>query len=409
VAAIRSTRLAIYRKRIAAVLIATQIAVTLAILTNVATIVVERLSWSTQPTGIDEANIFFTYSENIETETPADLAASKAAGLAALRAMPGIVDAFPTNSFPLQGGGWSLIVNLTPDQKTPSAMVSYYFGDEHALNTFGLKLIAGRNFTASDVVDRDEESVAPVGGVIVTLALAKKLFPKGGALGKPIYIETVATPVLIIGIVDRLQGPFVSASGYFSTFAENSVIAPYRLLNDQAWFAVRTKPGQLNTAMQAAQAMLARMGSHPIVKARPMIEVRAGAYRSQRGLALLLAAVALILVAVTTFGMVGLTSYWVSQRRRQIGVRRALGATRLAILRYFQKENLAITAAGVGAGCILAIALNIWLVNRFAMVRIGGVYLICGSLAMLLLGQIAVFWPASRAMEIPPATAARGG
>ncbi|HEX3951387.1 MAG TPA: FtsX-like permease family protein [Steroidobacteraceae bacterium] len=408
-AAIRSTRLAIYRKRIAAVLIATQIAVTLAILTNVATIVVERLSWSTQPTGIDEANIFFTYSENIETETPADLAASKAAGLAALRAMPGIVDAFPTNSFPLQGGGWSLIVNLTPDQKTPSAMVSYYFGDEHALNTFGLKLIAGRNFTASDVVDRDEESVAPVGGVIVTLALAKKLFPKGGALGKPIYIETVATPVLIIGIVDRLQGPFVSASGYFSTFAENSVIAPYRLLNDQAWFAVRTKPGQLNTAMQAAQAMLARMGSHPIVKARPMIEVRAGAYRSQRGLALLLAAVALILVAVTTFGMVGLTSYWVSQRRRQIGVRRALGATRLAILRYFQKENLAITAAGVGAGCILAIALNIWLVNRFAMVRIGGVYLICGSLAMLLLGQIAVFWPASRAMEIPPATAARGG
>lgn len=407
--AVRSKRLAIYRKRIAAALIATQIAVTLAILANAASIVVERWSWSTQPTGIDEANIFFTYSENIETETPANLAASKAADLAALRALPGIVDAFPTNSFPLQGGGWNLIVNLTPDQKTPSAMISYYFGDDHALNTLGLKLIAGRNFTASDVVDRDAETVPPIDGVIVTRALAAKLFPKGDALGKPIYVETVATPIPITGIVDRLQGPFVSASGYFSTFVENSVIAPYRILDDQAWFAVRTKPGQLNTVMQAAQATLTKAGSHPIVRARPMIEVRARAYRSQRGLALLLGAVALTLVAVTAFGMVGLTSYWVAQRRRQIGVRRALGATRLAILRHFQKENLAIVAAGVAAGCLLAIALNIWLVNRFEMVRIGSVYLIGGSVAMILLGQIAVFWPASRAMEIPPATAARGG
>jgi putative ABC transport system permease protein len=404
-----STRLVIYRKRIAALLIAIQIAVTLAILANVATIVIERLSWSTQPTGIDEANIFFTYSENIETETPANLAASKAAELAALRAMPGVVDAFPTNSFPLQGGGWNLIVNLTRDQKTPSAMISYYFGDEHALNTLGLNLIAGRNFTASDIVNRDAETAPAVGGVIVTRALAAKLFPDGDALGKPIYVETVSTPVAIIGIVDRLQGPYVAASGYFSTFVENSVIAPYRLVDDEAWFAVRTRPGQLNAVMEAAQAALTKSGSHPIVRARSMTEVRAAAYRSQRGLAWLLAAVALTLVAVTAFGMVGLTSYWVSQRRRQIGIRRALGATRLAILRHFQQENLAIAAAGVAAGCLLAIALNIWLVSRFEMVRLGAVYLICGSVAMLLLGQIAVFWPASRAMEIPPATAARGG
>jgi putative ABC transport system permease protein len=409
VAAIRSARFAIHRKRVAAVLIAAQIAVTLAILANAAGIVVERLSWSTQPTGLDEANIFFTYSENIETETPTNLAASKAADLAALRAMPGIVDAFPTNSFPLQGGGWNLSVNLTRDQKTPSATTSYYFGDEHALNTLGLKLIAGRNFTASEIVNRDAETVPPIDGVIVTRALAAKLFPEGDALGKPIYVESLTMPVLIIGMVDRLQGPFVNASGYFSTFLENSVIAPYRLTDDQAWFAVRAKPGQLNTVMQTAQAALTKLGAHPIVRAKPMIEVRAQAYRSQRGLALLLGAVALTLVAVTAFGMVGLTSYWVSQRRRQIGVRRALGATRLAILRRFQKENLAITAAGVAAGCLLAVALNVWLVNRFEMVRIGSVYLICGSVAMILLGQIAVFWPASRAMEIPPATAARGG
>jgi putative ABC transport system permease protein len=112
---------------------------------------------------------------------------------------------------------------------------------------------------------------------------------------------------------------------------------------------------------------------------------------------------------VTAFGMVGLTSYWVSQRRKQIGIRRALGATRLAILREFQRENLLIATIGVLAGCLLAISLNVWLVGRFEMVRISMAYIISGGLAMLVLGQIAVFVPASRAMEIPPATAARGG
>ncbi len=94
-----------------------------------------------------------------------------------------------------------------------------------------------------------------------------------------------------------------------------------------------------------------------------MNEVRARAYRSNRGLTLILGAVALILVAVTAFGMAGLTSYWVAQRRRQIGIRRALGATRRAILNLFQMENFLIASGGVGVGIFLAMALNLWLVE----------------------------------------------
>lgn len=114
------------------------------------------------------------------------------------------------------------------------------------------------------------------------------------------------------------------------------------------------------------------------------------------------------LVAVTAFGMVGLTSYWVAQRRRQIGIRRALGATRLAIMRQFQRENLLIATKGVLAGILLALALNIWLVGKFGMVRLDTAYVIDSGIVMLLLGQIAVFWPAMRAAEVPPALAVRG-
>jgi putative ABC transport system permease protein len=114
-----------------------------------------------------------------------------------------------------------------------------------------------------------------------------------------------------------------------------------------------------------------------------------------------------ILLVITAFGIVGLTSYWVAQRRRQIGIRRALGATRGAILRHFQSENLLIAGAGVVLGVLLAIVANLWVVRSVALTRLPLVYPLIGVVAMLLLGQLAVLWPALRASAVAPASAAR--
>ena len=401
----QSARLAIYRKKSGAVLIAVQIALTLAILSNAMGLIVDRLSWSARLTGIDEANIFFIYTTSVDK--PPSFAALESSDLALLRSMDGVANAYATNSYPLEGGGWSMSADLQPDQKTPSAHISYYFVDESSLDTLGVKLIAGRNFTPSEILDRDGSSAPPATGIIITRALAQRLFPRGDALGQSIYTET-KDPSPIIGIIDRLQGPFVAATGFLSTFTENSVLAPFRPLGDSSTYVVRAKPGSLNDAMKRAKSKLEDINGIRIISARSMNEVRARAYRSNRGLTLILGAVALILVAVTAFGMAGLTSYWVAQRRRQIGIRRALGATRRAILRLFQMENFLIALSGVVVGTFLAIALNLWLVSRFEMVRLGSSYIIAGGLVMLLLGQIAVFWPAMRAAQVPPALAVRG-
>jgi putative ABC transport system permease protein len=401
----RSARLAIYRKKSGAVLIAIQIAVTLTILSNAMALIVDRLTWSARLTGIDEANIFFIYATSVDK--PSAFAAIQSSDVAVLRSMPGVANAYATNSFPLEGGGWSMSADLQADQKTPSAHISYYFGDEQALDTLGVKLIAGRNFTASEILDRDGRTAPPATEIIITQALAQRLFPRGDALGKSIYTET-KNPSPIIGIIDRLQGPFVAATGFMSTFTENSALAPFRLLGESSTYAVRTQPGRLNEVLKAAQKKLEGINGSRIISARSMPEVRARAYRSNRGLTLILSAVAFILVAVTAFGMAGLTSYWVAERRRQIGIRRALGATRLGILRLFQKENFLIGLSGVLVGIVLAVALNIWLVGRFEMVRLDPAYLVGSGIVMLLLGQIAILWPAMRAAQVPPALAIRG-
>lgn len=110
---------------------------------------------------------------------------------------------------------------------------------------------------------------------------------------------------------------------------------------------------------------------------------------------------------VTSLGIAGLASFWVAQRRRMIGVRRALGATRQDILQYFMTENLLISCGGVGLGVVLAIAMNLWLVTRFEMHRLSMDYVLSGVLLLLLLGQGAVLAPAIRASKVSPVEATR--
>src|SRR5690606_28005241 len=76
------------------------------------------------------------------------------------------------------------------------------------------------------------------------------------------------------------------------------------------------------------------------------------------------------LIFITAMGIVGLTVFNINKRRKQIGKRRALDATRFDVLRYFLIENLIITASGVIIGAALAIAFNIFLVRSFDIPRI---------------------------------------
>jgi putative ABC transport system permease protein len=137
-------------------------------------------------------------------------------------------------------------------------------------------------------------------------------------------------------------------------------------------------------------------------------ETRRDAYRANRALTAILLAVNLLLVAVTALGIAGLASYWVAQRQRMIGVRRALGARRFDILAYFHAENLLIVGVGAVLGVATALGINTLLLKA-GVPRIESVHLWAGVLAVLLTGQLAVLMPALRAARVPPALATRSG
>jgi putative ABC transport system permease protein len=396
------------RNKVGAALIGLQIAVTLAILCNALFIIQQRLAQLGRPSGTDEANLFAIANDWIGS---GDHSVAVIDDLAALRAMPGVDGAYVTNAYPLtnKGGVSALWIRPPVDGTQPSAAVTAeYDGDGQTLQTLGLRLIAGRNFSATDIVNSTDDSQPVPDGLIITQALALKLFAHGPAVGRGIYINGWTRTVPVIGVVARLQSPYVSGGGPGNGNVDNSVLVPYRDVADEAYYVVQANPGQLAAVMRAAPQRLLQLDSNRLIeKVQPFSAARAAVYHEDRGLAVILGSVCAVLLAVLAVGIFGLTSYWVSQRRRQIGIRRALGATRVAILRYYQTEILLITAAGAIVGVALAVTGNLWLLQTMALSRLPLQYPLIGIVATLLVGQLAVLRPALRASAVPPAEATR--
>ena len=401
---------ALRRHKVAVLLIVLQIALTLAIVANAIFIISQRIERMDRPTGADENGLIWILQRwpaapaGDDAATIEQLDALQRTDLATLRSLPDVQDVAASTSIPLLSDYTTGAITLNANQEGLSVHAAYYYGDQHLRPTLGLRLIAGRDFDASEIRHGRAHADSPV--IIVSKPVADQLFPNGNALGQTVYQD--GKPSSIVGIVERLQTPKRAES----TWAFNSVLEPFR--GDDSWsgYVVRARPGREQATMrEARQALFAvnpmRIMREPWAGIHSFSEIRTRAYRSDRGMALLMSVICVILLCVTAAGIVGLTSFWVGQRYRQIGVRRALGARRIDIRRYFQIENLLIAGVGVVAGALFSFGLNEWLMTHYEMARLPAIYVAIGVLAMLALGQAAVLVPARRASDVPPVVATR--
>jgi putative ABC transport system permease protein len=401
---------ALKRHKVGTLLIGLQIALTLAIVCNALFIVHQRITHLARPTGIAEENLLTVRNEWTNARA-ADLGALIHTDMAALRQLQGVQDVAVSYGYPLRGGGWESDLSIKPEDPSQAIVGARFFGDEHVLPVLGARLIAGRNFRADEVRMLDSHNLSSPSVVIITKALAGRLYPDGTALGKPVYVGDSTTPSVIIGIIGYMAG--FSASTWTDATYDYVILEPTVLIDKANAYLIRTQPGQLDRLTTAAPDTLFRINRLRIIPdaenhgVRTFAEVRAQAYKDDRGLALMMGAICVVLLMITASGIVGLTSFWVAQRRKQIGVRRALGATRNDILSYFLTENLLISVGGLVVGTVLAVGLSQWLVMRFEMQRVSPPYVLLGAVVLLLLGQLATLAPALRASRVPPVEATR--
>ncbi|HEX5959741.1 MAG TPA: FtsX-like permease family protein [Rhodanobacteraceae bacterium] len=391
------------RHKLIAVLLALLVALTCAIVCNVTFMIRQQIALTDLPSGVAENQLVMIESVNLDRQ--ANQIEAHKTDLAALRMIPGVKSAAAVLSLPFTGINWSS--SVPPGRDAPGNVVASLFnGTPGEVETLGLKLIAGRDFRPDEYIPLDsahgEDGINHVPAAIVTRALAERLFPGQNPLGKSIWPGNGA--VRIVGVVNHLLRPGVDAGN------DNDYSVLLSMLPDTAsiTYVLRTAPQNRARVLKQAKAVLYRVDGNRVLRdAMTFTELRAHYFRRQRSMIGLLLASALGLLLVAALGITGLANFWVQQRTRSIGIRRALGATRANVLHYFQTENFLIVTGGIVLGVILAIGLNLLLMAHYQQPRLPLWYLAVGAVALWILGQLAVLAPALRAAAVPPVVATR--
>jgi putative ABC transport system permease protein len=399
---IRPILSALSRHKSSTFLITLQIAITFAVVVNAIAIINQRMDLMGRDSGLAEEQ---TLSLNINAfGDNYDYEQNYRADIEMIRNMPGVIDAAMLNQIPLSGSEDSTMVAASAEKHLSKENYSagMFFGDSHTLNSFGVKLISGRNFTESEV---EYTSRRPnVNVAIVTQSLANKLYPDGSALGKDLYMG-VEVRLTIIGIVEKMGG----ARPHMNRFYDN-VIAPYVQLNRFKRMMIRVEDQETMNRLlaEAEQALIKRNPNRVVFSVRSIADRKLEQYSGDLAMTKILWIVSILLILITALGIVGQVSFNVNQRIKQIGTRRALGAQKSDIQRYFIVENILITFVGLTIGTVVATAFNIFLVKTYSLAPIEWHYMPIGMAIMFAIGIMAVWVPALKASNIPPTIATRG-
>jgi putative ABC transport system permease protein len=393
------------RHKTAAILIVLEIALTCAIVCNAIFVIGDRLSRMDRSSGIVEDELVRVQLTGIGQH--ADAAAITAQDLRALGAIPGVKAVSCANMIPFGNSSWNTDISTIPDDPSPPVNAALYMGTPGLLGTFGVQLIAGRDFTPAEYLEFDDaqKPEAHVPSVIITRGVAERLFPGKPAVGQPLYI-TGKEPQIVVGVIEHISRPNEGEGPKLGAYA---MMLPIKVAYTVGGnYVLRVDPERKAEVLAAVDVALNKVDANRIILQRQTFaEIRKTYFKQDRAMAYLLVGVSLALLIITALGVVGLASFWVQQRTRQIGIRRALGATRGDIVRYFQMENFILATVGIIVGMGLAYTINLWLMDKYQVARLPAEFLPIGAALLWALGQVAVLGPALRASLIPPAIATR--
>lgn len=391
------------------VLVALEIALTCAIVTNALFLIGDRLAAMHVSTGVADNELVWARTTGLDLGQDAKTGSDMAADMAALRALPGVESVAASSALPLSRNYMSVAAWRRPgDKKSAIDNVVEYAGTPGVLHTLGVKLSAGRDFLPQEYVPYQANLIGggpkvPPTVVIITRTLAEALWPGDSPLGKTFWLDSDGKePVQVVGVVDQLLNPSINK---YQGADRNMFLPVSKVVGGM--YVLRVRSDRRNAIKLAIPGALQHVDPARMVQAEIYTDTVADYYHGDRAMVWLLLVVTGCLLALTALGVVGLSSFWVQQRRRQIGIRRAIGATRADILRYFQIENLLIVSLGIGLGSVSAVGLNLWLMRHYELAHMPLIWLASGAIVLWLLGQIAVLGPALRAAAVPPVVATR--
>jgi putative ABC transport system permease protein len=318
-----------------------------------------------------------------------------------VKTLPGVQSAAVVNYVPLGGSNSSdaFLIEGAPEPAPGQENDGRYrVCTPDYFQTMGISILKGRAFT-----DQDNARSKPV--IIVNETLAQRYWPKGDALGKRIrfYGPLQEAPWMeIVGIAQDVKHEL------------NLPVTPdYYLPHAQdSWNAMvlvaRTSVEPQSMAASIRQQVLAIDKDQPVFDVRTMNEVRAisvAVYSFGSATMGIFAAVALVLAAI---GIYGVMAFAVTQRTQEIGIRMALGARAIEVLKMVVKTGMSLATIGVIAGLVGAFAITRLMASLlFGVSPTDAVTFALVAAGLLLVALLACYIPARRATKVDPLTALR--
>lgn len=320
---------------------------------------------------------------------------------ARLDAAPGVVRSSASDFVPLgfTGGAWEdlTIAGYVPAADENMKIWRNAVSPGH-LEAFGLRLLAGRDIAASDLPDSARVA-------LVNETFAKKYFAGRDPLGQT--FTGWGREITIVGVVNDLK-VFSMNEGPRPFFWVPS--AQFYRPQNATWLQLRVAPGyETSAAVELLRReLLAIDPAVAVLEALPLREYISASYFQYRIAATLLSGLGALTLLLAALGLYGVVSYGVTQRTREVGVRMALGAQAIDVVRLILGHGLRMVAIGVGLGLVLAalaassLGRHLVAVSPFDPLVYGVVALTLGGVAAL-----AAFLPARRATRIDPVEALR--
>ena len=389
------------QQRFRKLLVGAQVALSVTLLTGAALLITSFVRLSHQDLGFRPQNLWVGFVTLPAAQYP-DVGARTRFGdqvAKALQTVPGFQNISVSGDFPLVGGNSQTLYtrpegNVLPVPQRAGApshdVAPGYF------KTWGIPILSGRDFDEHDVTDHPNV-------VLISQAGAKKNFPNENPIGKSLLVTSGSVPVEIVGIVGDVRSDRVARQNdmeFYRPWAQENF--PFMSMTVRSNLKTEAVTKLVQTALNGIDPGLA------IAQPRSMDTVVAQALGQARLTTILLgifAGVALLLAAV---GIYGAVAYTVEQRTGEIGVRMALGAQTMDVLRLVVAQGMKPVIIGLAAGLVAALALGRLLTSQLYQISahnplvLTATVLILGAAALL-----ACLLPARRAALIDPIQALR--
>jgi putative ABC transport system permease protein len=329
--------------------------------------------------------------------------------IAKISAIDGVISAAHYNQLPIQRGGWNgnmQAADFPEDAVLPAELryVPQFYSSKIGLENLGVEIIEGRSLTDADDITKDFYSLQDRDqieqNIIITQSLAKAIFPNKSALGELTNNGRVIGIARDFSISPSRKG-IDKSFGLFGNFM-------FSQSDYEQHYVVRVEPRKLaQVQAKLSDTILSVQAERDIIRVQSMAERLKNFYSQDAGLASLFGMLSLLMIVVTVVSSFAHAHFHVTQQRKFIGIRRALGARKKDIMLYVFSENWILTIGASLLGIATMIGLNIALSQVITIEKPTALLYALAVSVVFIAGSLATWLPAYKTTKVSPVIATK--